>query len=506
MRRVVSLWLPFWPTDRLRRHRLAALSPDAPLVTRTHDGRRLVIAGACAAARKLGLSPGMPLANAQAMVPGLTVVDATPEEDAAALDRLAAWCLRVTPMTAPDPPDGVWLDTTGCAHLHGGEPTMLSALLEQLDEQGYVARAALADTPGTAHAVARFSGASSTVVNPGAQADALAMLPVSALRLDPEHGITLRRLGLDLIGQLVTAPRGPLARRFGPALLRRLDQALGRVPEPIQPVLPPEVIQVRRSFVEPIGTAESIVSVIALLVAEACELLEQRGDGARRLDLLFERVDGTVQAVRIGTARPSRDARHLARLLDERVEEVDPGLGIEAMRLVLPLVEPLALTQHGGGLLPGEQEEADLSVLVDRLTNRLGPGKVYRMQMLPSDVPERAQRPVPMHEPLPPAPPATGWPRPIRLLERPEPVDALALMPDHPPQCFTWRRVRHRITRADGPERITGEWWRRDGELAAVRDYWIVENEAGRRFWLFRQGDGVDPATGSLGWFLHGFF
>ena len=224
-------------------------------------------------------------------------------------------------------------------------------------------------------------------------------------------------------------------------LLTRLDQALGRVPEPIQPVLPPETIVVRRTFVEPIATAESFVAVILLLVGEACTLLERRSLGARRLDLVFERVDATIQVVRIGTARPVRDVRHLARLLDERVEEVDPGLGVEAMRLVLPLVEPLEYVQRGGGLTPGDKDEADLSELIDRLVNRLGSDRVYRVRPVESEVPERSQQPVSVHASPTSTTTAAAWPRPARLLDPPEPVTALAAIPDHPPKAFTWRRV-----------------------------------------------------------------
>ncbi|NPD66650.1 DNA polymerase Y family protein [Lichenicola cladoniae] len=506
MRRVISLWLPFWPTDRLRRDRYTALPPDVPLVTRGHDGRRMVIAAADGAARQLGLNAGMPLAHAQAMVPGLTVVDATEAEDAAALERLAAWCLRLSPMTSAAPMDAIWIDATGCTHLHDGEQPMLDLLAEHLRQAGLTGKIAIADTPGAAHALAHYSTVPVTIVAPGSQAAALERLPVEALRIDGEVASGLRRLGIEQIGQLVATPRGPLARRFGNRLLIRLDQALGHVHEPIQPVLPPETITVRRTFVEPLSTAEAFVAVILVLVGEACVLLEQRGEGARRLDLVFERIDATCQVVRIGTARPVRDLRHLARLLDERVEEVDPGPGVEAMRLVLPLVEPLSYTQRGGGLAPGETEEADLSELIDRLVNRLGPDKVYRLRSIESEVPERSQQPVSVYTPPPPTAVASRWPRPVRLLERPEPVETLAMMPDHPPKAFTWRRIRHRIVRADGPERITGEWWRRSAELIAVRDYWIVENQEGRRFWLFRQGDGVDSATGELAWFLHGFF
>lgn len=478
-----------------------------PLVTRGHDGHRLVVAAACPAAARGGLRPGMPLAHAQALVPGLHVHDAAPADDADALRRLAAWCLRLSPHTAPDAPDGVWIDATGCAHLHGGERPMLRRLLSHLARAGTTARAAVADTPGAAHALARFGPDPATVVEPGATAAALAPLPVAALRLGAETVAGLRRLGLGHVADLVATPRGPLARRFGPHPLHRLDQALGRAPEAIQPVLPPGTVAARRAFAEPISTAEAIRTVIPVLVAEACAALERRGEGARRLDLVFERVDATVQVLRIGTARPARGVPHLARLLDERVPAVDPGPGIEAMHLVLPATEPLPPAQDAGTLGDslGELPAPDLSDLVDRLLNRIGPRGVYRLHPAESDVPERAERPVPPHDPAPAAWTAP-WPRPVRLLPRPEPVEALAMLPSHPPRAFTWRSKRHLVARADGPERITGEWWRAPGELAAVRDYWAVEDGAGRRFWLFRQGDGSDPATGNLSWFLHGFF
>jgi len=506
MRRVVSLWLPFWPTDRLRRHHYAALPAEVPLVTRGHDGRRMVIAAACKAARGLSLHAGMPLAHAQAMVPDLTIVDATPATDAQALEQLAAWCMWLSPMTAADPPDGVWIDVTGCAHLHGGERPMLSLLSETLAKLGLTGRIAIADTPGAAHAVARFGKQAVTLIEPGGQAEVLTSLPIDALRVDVAIADGLRRLGLDRIEQLANTPRGPLAKRFGKQVMIRLDQAFGHLREPIQPVLPPETIAIRRSFVEPLSTPEAFVTVILVLVSEACAALERRGEGARRLDLVFERIDATVQVIRIGIAKPVRDVRHLARLLDERIENVDPGMGVEAMRLVLPLVEPLAYAQYRGGLTPGDQGEANMSELIDRLVNRFGPDKIYRLQAVESEVPERSQRVISVDARSPQGMPSSPWPRPARLLGRPEPIETLAMMPDHPPKAFTWRRIRHHVIHADGPERITGEWWRRSTELVAVRDYWTVENEAGRRFWLFRQGDGVKPGTGQLSWFLHGFY
>jgi protein ImuB len=271
--------------------------------------------------------------------------------------------------------------------------------------------------------------------------------------------------------------------------------------EPIVPVVPPVLIQARLGFVEPLLTAEAFSAVIGRLVPMVCGDLERAGLGARRLDLLFERVDGSVQVIRIGTARPGRDARHLGRMLDERVERVDPGSGVEAMRLVVSAADPLSFVQ----VATLEHADPDMASLVDRLTNRLGEARVYRVAVVESDVPERSIRLVPAMTIVTGSWPA-DLPRPVRLLNPPQLVQVMALLPDHPPVAFTWRRVRYKVRHADGPERIAGEWWKRDREWVAVRDYFRVEDENGRRFWLFRRGNGSDADTGDMSWFLHGFF
>jgi protein ImuB len=550
MRRVVSVWLPTWPTDRLNKQAAAdfdVLPAEAPLVTVTHDGRRQAVAAIDEQAHALGVRLGMALAQAQALVPGLTIRPAQPEADEAGLRRLAAWCLRYAPLVAPDPPDGLWIDITGCelAHLHlsrlrersvreanrvraspaqrpslavlrtatspaererwTGEAALLIDLTTRLEAAGIAARAAVADTPGAAHALARHAAEPLAIAPPNGTAAALAILPVAALRLDAETADSLHRLGLSRIDQLAAIPRGPLARRFGPQVLRRLDQALGRMAEPIAPITPPSVIASRLGFIDPLLTAESFAAVIEQLTTRVCGKLSRAGIGARRLDLWFERADGSVQTIRIGTGRPSRDAAHLARLLTERLETIDPGLGVEAMRLAVSLADRLSGEQSTAALADGDTQP-DISALVDRLANRLGVARIWRAAPVESDVPERSVRRVP-----PMAPQADkGWPdelpRPARLLSPPQSVEAIALLPDHPPAAFTWRRRRFRVRRADGPERIHGEWWRHTAEAGATRDYWRVEDEGGRRFWLYRSGDGNDSATGNLRWFLHGIF
>jgi len=507
MRRVVSVFLPTWPTDRARRQLGNATPPaDAPLVLAGRVGRRRVVTAADAAAQRVGLGAGMAVTKAQILVPDLAVMPADPAADAAALERLAAWALRWSPVAAADPPDGLVIDATGAAHLHGGEAMMLGNMVSRLTAAGLKARAAIADSWDAAHAFARFAatpGTPAVVVPPGDSAAAVLGLPIQALRLPPETAADLRALGFDRIGDLAAKPRGPLTLRFGPALVRCLDQARGRESQPIEPVRPPGLLEVRRAFAEPIAAAETILRCTSELITALCAALADRDLGARRLDLLFHRVDNRIEAIRIGTARPVRDAGRLTRLLGARIETIDPGFGIETMRLAATRAEPLRPQQ---GDFPFASEAAgDISALIDTLANRVGHRRLYRFAPTDSDVPERSFRRI---APLEPASRrwSDPWPRPPRLLPVPEPIETVALLPDHPPVTFTWRGVRHRVARADGPERIFGEWWKRDAEAAAVRDYFRVENGSGERFWIYRAGDGEDGATGSQRWFLHGIF
>jgi protein ImuB len=447
----------------------------------------------------------MAVTKAQALVPGLVVVDADPAADAAGLDRLALWSLqRISPVVAPDPPDGLVLDTTGADHLHGGEAAMLTAMVQRFASSGIEARAAIADSWGVAHAAARFVGRQALVIPPGESVPLLRPLPLAALRLDVETVAGLRTLGFETIGDLMDQPRAPLALRFGPEIGRRLNQALGLQPEPIDPIRSPELVEVRRVFGEPIGAAETIARYAGKLVDALCLELEKRGLGTRRLDLLFHRVDSTMQFIRVGTAQPVRDPRRLARLLRDKIETVDPGFGIEIMVLAAIETEQLRDRQTISSLI--EVPEPDVSDLIDVLANRVGENRLCRFVPVQSDVPERSVARVP---PLAPETGATwegDWPRPPRLLARPEPVETMALLPDNPPIWFSWRGVRRRVRRADGPERIRGEWWKRNAEMTTVRDYFRVEDESGERYWLFRSGDGEHAESGSQRWFLHGIF
>lgn len=505
MTRVVSLFLPTWSTDRVRRKAGDAAPPsEAPLVLIGREGNRRVVLAADAAAKTAGLRVGMPATKAQVLVPGLIVEDADPQADSEALERLAEWALRFSPVVAADPPDGIVIETTGADHLHGGDAAMLDGLIGRLAMSGIAARAAVADSWGAAHALARHAARPTLVADPAHGAGILSAVPLEALRIGPSIADSLRTLGFSRIGDLLEQPRAPLTLRFGPELGRRLDQALGVLAEPIEPVRPADLIEVRRAFAEPIGAAETIARYIGKLVVQLCERLEEHGFGARRLDLICQRVDNRAQAVRVGMAVPIRDVKRLTRLLCDKIETIEPGFGIEVMTLAATAAEPLDGKQTINSLV--EETEADVSDLVDTLMNRVGERAIYRLAPVASDVPERSVCRLPAMSADTGLAWPSHWPRPSRLLPQPEVIETVALLPDHPPVTITWRGVRRRVKRADGPERIHAEWWKRDAELVAVRDYFRIEDDSGERFWIYRAGDGVDPATGSHRWFLHGVF
>lgn len=435
--------------------------------------------------------------EAQAISLDLAVVEAAPEEDEAALGRLAAWCIAYAPLVAPDPPDGVFVEIAGASHLLGGEAALLADLTRRLRAAGFSAHAAVADTPGTAWAIARFARGQSIIPH-GEQGSALSDLPVRALRLAAEVAEGLHALGIERIGQLTTLPRAALNRRFA-AALGRLDQALGRTPEPLAYLDPPEIQIVRRVFAEPIGAPETVTRVVAELAEALARNLERQGLGARRLDLVCLRVDGQPQSLSIGTARPSRNARHLARLFEERLGLIDPGFGIETMLLVAGRVEPLQAHQLRSEFgQEGQDDPAAMAELVDRLGSRLGPGRIFRAAPVESEWPERSVRRVAALAPANGANWAADAPRPARLLDPPVRVEVMAMLPDHPPVRFVWRGQNRRVARIDGPERLYGQWWSSPDETDAVRDYYRVEDETGARFWMFH-----DASEGGK-WWLHG--
>lgn len=496
-------------TDRIARQQ----APDPrPLVVAGREGNIEQLVAVDAAAEQLGLRPGLALAQARAMHPGLAVVADDAGADAQLLDKIADWCRRFTPLVALDPPDGVLLDISGCAHLFGGEVALIDDVAAHVTNFGFTLRVATAGTIGCAWAAARFTPAA--IVAPGGEREFLAPLPLAALRLPAETVASLARVGFKRIADVLDLPRAPLAARFGSNFLRQLDRALGVEDEPLNPRLPVAAYLTEQRFAEPIALESDVLAVTERLARRLAVMLERNGEGARRIELALFRTDGAVRRVSAATSRPLRDPKEVRALFVERLktlaDALDPGFGFDLAQLAILAAEPCPPEQVGLG---DTEERADLARLVDRLSARLGPRRVICLVAHDSHIPELAALAMPAQTVASTV--DDGWaafrrfqsavdlaPRPLRLLARPEPIDAVAMVPDGPPVRFRWRRALHEVAAAVGPERIEGAWWSEEGSPA--RDYFRVEDSAGRRFWLFRLGLYRDTTTPR--WFLHGLF
>ncbi len=480
----------------------------------------------------------MGVADARAMHPGLDIAEEEPEANRRLLCALADWCDRYTPLVALDAGDGLFLDIAGCAHLFGGEEAMQDDLMRRLAAQGFDARTGLAPSPGMAWTAARFGLPPIAV---GGEETALAPLPLAALRLDARTRSGLESVGLRTVGALLCLPRAPLARRFGKQLMLRLDQALGSVEEPVSPRLPVAPLSAERHLPEPIVMVEDIERLLLLLATSLKADLERRGEGARRLELSLFRVDGAVNRIAVGTSRPLRAPLLVARLFREKLASlegsIDAGYGFDLVRLAVLVAAHLDETQ-GDLANANSQDDEELVLFVDRVRARLGDQAVLKPAAVESHVPERAVALVPFAE-LPDArtqgsPQITTNERPLRIFRQAEPVEVMAEIPEGPPASFRWRRMRHRIAAAEGPERIAPEWWRqampeiakKDEEgrdrteeemddlrrktlakqnASLTRDYYRVEDEDGRRYWLYREGF-YGEAKAPPKWFVQGLF
>ncbi len=435
------------------------------------------------------------------LLPSLLVATADPDSDANALNKLVDWCGRYTPFTAADGPDGIILDISGCAHLFCGEEGLLIDLAAQFKRMRLTARIAAADTPGAAWGWARY-GADEMTIHKGGIKDAMLPLSVAALRLAPDVIERLQQLGLHRIRDIINLPRAPLARRCGMTVLDRLDRVLGYVSEPISPVRPSPEWRTRLPFVEPIGRAEDIAMATKKLLDDLCDILGKHNRGARQLTLVLYRVDGTTQNISIGTGQATRNAKHLYRLFTEKLGTADPGFGIEVMILEAQATNPLSGGQMGiAGHNPGHQQ--DLTPLIDRLRNRLGDQGVFRITPVASHIPERAVTTQPATAKATDDDWIADQPRPIRLLTYPEQIIVEAPAFHHPPKRFVWRRRTHQVKYAEGPERISPEWWRPDAGRT-FRDYYRLEDQYGRRYWVFHDCGQIEITD--MGWFMHGLF
>ena len=464
------------------------------------------LASVDAQAEDVGLRVGMPLADARAQIGELAVVPHDPVLDHDWLDRLAQGCARYSPLVALDAPDGLILDIAGVEHLYNGEAGLVADVEMRLARLGMTLRHALGPTADAARALARYQ----TRPAPD-EGQAIRRLPVAALELEAEATTALIRAGLKTIGDLASRPMANIAARFGADAAMALRRLLGDAPSPLDPrtALPPVIAD--RRFAEPLGSTTHATRILAELVGEAIENLTERGKGGRHFHATFFRSDGLARSIAIETGHPTRDTALVMRLFAERMDSLrdplDPGFGFDMIRLAVPRLERLAATQLK--LEGGAVRDAAIDELADRLTTRLGRGRVRRLRPADTHIPEQAQLELSAIDAPAPQPwpaPEDGEPptRPFHLFDPPQPIEVIAEVPDGPPHHFRWRRATHAIRRYEGPERIAAEWWRRRDNAGLTRDYYRVEDAQGRRFWLFRHGlydEKPDPR-----WYIHGVF
>jgi len=496
-RRYVSIWFRHLTTDwHIRRKPELA---QVPFVLATPVHGRMIITAANIPAESQGVKTGMPVADAKAIVSGLQVFDDQPEKAAELLKALGEWCIRYTPVVAVDLPDGLLLDVSGCTHLWGGEKDYLKEIVTRLRTIGYDVRAAMAGTIGTAWAISRY-GKISPLIENGDEANALQTLAPGALRLSEDILDKLIKLGLYQIGSFINIPRNALRRRFGPELLQRLGQALGHEMEALQPLFPVSPFIEQLPCLDPVRTATGIEIALKMLLEKMCLRLQQEGKGLRTAILKGYRTDNKMVQASIGTNRPSHNEQHLFKLFELKIPTIEPALGIELFTLEAPEAEDLDPSQEAMWIGNPGLNMPGIGELLDRMAGKIGADSIRRYLPEEHYWPERAIRLTNSLEEKPGTPWRTDKQRPVKLLSKPEPIEVAAPIPDYPPMHFSYKGKRHKIRKADGPERIEREWWLDGGEH---RDYYYVEDEDGQRYWLFRSGHYVVQQSQ---WFIHGFF
>ncbi|MDN5286574.1 MAG: polymerase [Mucilaginibacter sp.] len=495
-KRFMAIWFRHLTTDWLTLQQPDL--KDVPFVFVAPERNRIVITAANPVAEAQGVYRGMAAADAKAITTDLQILDHIPGKEEKLLRQLGLWCIRYTPVVVIDMPNGLILDISGCAHLWGGERGYLKEIVHKLRTSGYDARAAIADTIGTAWAVARY-GKTTPIIPAGEQAQALLNLPPMALRLDPVVLEKLQKLGFTTVRSFMQIPRTVLRRRFGEGLLLRLAQVLGLEEEILMPLVPPAPYTERLPCLEPVSTKKAIEIAIQKLLETLCLRLQNEGKGIRKAILKCYRIDGKIVQAGISTNRGSHSVSHLFKLFELQISKIEPALGIELFLLEAPKVEDIDPIQEKLWAGKPGLQDATLAELLDKLAGKVGANAIHRYLPAEHNWPERSVKQAASLMETPDTKWRTDRSRPVRMLRRPERIEVMALLPDYPPKVFTYKGRRHVVEKADGPERIEREWWRDQGEH---RDYYAVEDADGQRYWLFRSGHyDAEPQ-----WYLHGFF
>ena len=518
MLRAISLYLPNWPVYLLRRRDRARASrtgtparQDEPVILTQSIGPRPLVAACCPRARKIGIAPGMTVADARALVRSgaLRIEPFEPAHDDAALHALARWATRFTPAVAASPPGGLLLNVTGCMRLFGGEARLMRRVAREVNTLGLSWRLAMAPTYGAAWAIARYGPECAMNVGADSLRATLEPMPLASLRIDPATVAALEEVGIETVADLLALPRATLPSRFGSELLTRLDQAMGLVPETIEPVRPREPTRTERVLEGPTTSLEVLGIVVRGLLESLAHELALGGRGVRRLDATFGRTDLGPLTVNVPLGRASRDAGHLWSLLRPRMEKMQMGFGIDRVELLAARTGRVRETQASNwGTGNEEPDSRAFDEMCDAVANRIGPGRVLEARAVDSHIPERSFMYIPAADTGAPGPrqdryadeaTARGGDRPSLLFRSPEPARVIAGPDDGPPWRIAWSGGECAIASNIGPERLASAWWAHASGPRptdpCARDYFKVQDTRGRWLWVFRE---------SGRWFVHG--
>lgn len=371
---------------------------------------RQLVTTACEQSRAAGVQAGMSLAEARALCPGLTHLPADPDLDRRALEALGRWLTRFSPVVAVDSPDCLLIDLTGCERLFGGIEAVASRVTMALDRLRITARVAVAPTVGAAWALTFGVERSATnfELSFSLEPSLFRFLTTVALRLPPDTIATLHHLGVETIGQLLALDRASLLTRFGPQVLLRIDQLLGRAPEMLRPIEFRSPVRAKMDFDGAITAIEVIWEVLRRLVDELTQQLARIGGGARRVEAEFRRAYSPPVRRTVLLSRASREARNLYQLLRCATENLDvrdgndfnhavDGFycdGFVTIVLSAPAWERIADEQWTADGQPEQASAGEVSRLVEVLSVRLGPQSVVKTSLHDCHLPERAYKTV----------------------------------------------------------------------------------------------------------------
>ena len=497
-KRFVAIWFKHLKTDWLRKKKPDL--KDAAFVLAKPDHGRMIITEVSAVAKTKGIYAGMIVSDAKVIYPALEIIDDIAGLNEKLLKNIAEWCIRYSPIVAVDLPNGIILDATGCTHLWHGEEGYLKDIINKLKSFGYNIRAAMADTIGTGWAVSRY-GKVKAIIETGEQQQALMPLPPVALRIESEINKKLQKLGLTEIGSFMNMQPSALRRRFGADFLLRLNQALGTKEEYIQSVIPLAEYSERLPCLELIQTKTGIEIALQQLLEKLCGRLVKDGKGLREVNFIAFRIDNKIEKISVTTNHASNNAKHIVTLLEHKIEKIEPALGIEVFILEATKVEKVVSIQQTFWTTNGSLESREIAELLDNIENKFGNNIINRYFPDEHHSPERSLKNVVSLKEKPVIEWRKDILRPANILPVPQPIKVTAPIPDYPPMNFQFNNKLHKVVKADACERIEPEWWIEGG---SHRDYYIVENEEGKRYWLYRLGHYNEEEKPQ--WFMHGVF